>query len=145
MQFLPQFLTSPPKFEGDIFMNTNIALPPLKIRNINIDDLSNEKIDDNFKDINDSESSSSDENSYKSEKEKMIQSLKERNRVAAKKWRKKKEQYLTELEQTNDSLRQQAFHLCLKVKEIGLEVRFLEKEVNYFQVFMAKMMYNPSY
>lgn len=66
--------------------------------------------------------------------------LKERNRMAAQKWRKKKDQYLSELEQTNDNLRQQVLDLSSEAQSLKVENAVLERELQFFQSFMSKIM-----
>lgn len=66
--------------------------------------------------------------------------LKERNRIAAQKWRKKKDHYLGELETANDELRKKAFDLCNKIQLLRVENSVLENELLFFQSFMAKIM-----
>ncbi|KAK8895040.1 hypothetical protein M9Y10_023483 [Tritrichomonas musculus] len=67
--------------------------------------------------------------------------LKERNRIAAQKWRKKKDKYLTELESANDVLRQQALSLCGQMQALRVENKLLEDELQFFQSFMSKIMH----
>jgi hypothetical protein len=66
--------------------------------------------------------------------------LKERNRVAAQKWREKKDRYLLELEGTNDGLRKQALALNTDLLALKVENRTLEEELAFFQGFMSRMM-----
>ena len=71
--------------------------------------------------------------------------LKERNRIAAQKWRKKKDKYLTELESANDVLRQQALSLCGQMQSLRVENKLLEDELQFFQSFMSKIMNAPKH
>jgi hypothetical protein len=66
--------------------------------------------------------------------------IKERNRVAAQKWREKKDQYLLELESSHDVLRKQALELNTELQLLRMENSLLEGELIYFQSFMSKMM-----
>lgn len=66
--------------------------------------------------------------------------LKERNRMAAQKWRNKKEAHLYELEDLNDKLRIEVFNLQSKAKQMMTENRVLENELAFFQKFMSKIM-----
>ena len=66
--------------------------------------------------------------------------LKERNRMAAQKWRNKKEAHLYELEDLNDKLRIEVFNLQSKAKQMMAENRVLENELVFFQKFMSKIM-----
>lgn len=66
--------------------------------------------------------------------------LRERNRVAAQKWRKKKDNYLSDLEATNDQLRTQVFKLNAQAVQLTTENQVLENELKYFQVFVTKVM-----
>jgi hypothetical protein len=66
--------------------------------------------------------------------------LKERNRLAAKKWRLKKDQMLGELEARNDDLRKQALDLVSELQALRVQSRLLEEELGFFQGFMSKMM-----
>ena len=66
--------------------------------------------------------------------------IKERNRLAALKWRRKKDAYLTELEKENDQLRFTALKLKAKVEAMNVENKVLEEELMFFQAFMTKIM-----
>jgi hypothetical protein len=66
--------------------------------------------------------------------------VKERNRVAAQKWRERKDQYLVELESSHDKLRKQALDLNTELQMLSLENTLLEEELVYFQSFMTKIM-----
>ena len=68
--------------------------------------------------------------------------LKERNRIAAQKWRQKKDGYLGELENINDSLREQVFKLQSQTLTLKVENKVLEDELQFFQKFMSKIMSN---
>lgn len=70
-------------------------------------------------------------------------SLKERNRVAAQKWRQKKDRCLADLEETNDRLRKQALQLYIQTRSLNVENKVLEDEIVFFQQFMAKLMSGP--
>lgn len=65
---------------------------------------------------------------------------KARNRIAAKKWREKKDETLYQLEQQNDILRAEALNLRNEALSISTENKVLEDELNYFQTFMTKIM-----
>lgn len=71
--------------------------------------------------------------------------LKERNRLAAAKWRKKKDQYLGELEEANDQLRKQALELLSQAQSLKIENQVLEAELTFFQQFMSKIMSGPKW
>jgi hypothetical protein len=66
--------------------------------------------------------------------------LKERNRLAAKKWRVKKDRLLVDLETENDVLRKQALDILNQVQSLRVQNRLLEEELGFFQGFMSKMM-----
>ncbi|KAK8840341.1 hypothetical protein M9Y10_030899 [Tritrichomonas musculus] len=66
--------------------------------------------------------------------------LKERNRIAARKWRQKKESYLSSLELDNEVLRQKALKLYQEMQSIKIENGFLGKELQYFQDFMSSIL-----
>ena len=66
--------------------------------------------------------------------------LKARNRVAAKKWRDKKDEVLSKLEIANDQLRHEAFKLRNEALSLKTENEILENELNYFQSFMSRIM-----
>lgn len=66
--------------------------------------------------------------------------LRERNRLAAQKWRKKKDQHLAELEELNDQLRKQALELVTQTQLLRAENKVLESELLFFQQFMSKIM-----
>jgi hypothetical protein len=67
---------------------------------------------------------------------------KERNRIAAQKWRDKKDRYLSDLEVKNDDLRKQAFQLNTQLQLLTVENGLLDNELAFFQSLMAKMMKN---
>jgi hypothetical protein len=66
--------------------------------------------------------------------------MRERNRLAAQKWRKKKEGYLTDLEDANDALRQEAFKLANDVHSLRIENGILEEQLNFFHQMMRNMV-----
>jgi hypothetical protein len=66
--------------------------------------------------------------------------LKERNRMAAQRWRERKNHYLVELEGSNDLLRKQALDLTNQLQLLKVENRVLESELAYFQSFMTNMI-----
>jgi len=66
--------------------------------------------------------------------------LKERNRIAAQKWRQKKDGYLGELEASNDDLREQVFNLSSQAASLRVENKVLENELMFFQQFMSRIM-----
>jgi hypothetical protein len=68
--------------------------------------------------------------------------LKTRNRIASKKWREKKNDFLHELEAENEQLRQQAWKLRDDVTTLRAECGILEQELSFFQSFISKIM-NP--
>ena len=65
---------------------------------------------------------------------------KERNRLAAQKWRQKQDGYLGELEDANDDLRAQVYQMQHQVLALKVENKVLEGELQFFQQFMAKIM-----
>ena len=69
--------------------------------------------------------------------------IKERNRLAAQKWRQKKDHYLSELEESNDQLRKQALELSSQIQSLKVENKVLESELLFFQQFMSKVMSAP--
>jgi hypothetical protein len=69
--------------------------------------------------------------------------LKERNRLAAQKWRRKKDKWLTELEIANDGLRKQALNVMSQLQALKVENSMLNEELTFFQSFMTKMMESP--
>jgi hypothetical protein len=68
---------------------------------------------------------------------------KERNRLAAKKWRSKKDMYLGEMESTNDDLRRQALGLASQMHKLRVENKVLEDELGFFQKIVSGMMRIP--
>ncbi|OHT01190.1 hypothetical protein TRFO_32078 [Tritrichomonas foetus] len=66
--------------------------------------------------------------------------LKARNRIAAKKWRDKKDEALATLESANDELRKEALQLRNVVLSLKTETQVLENELRYFQSFMSRIM-----
>jgi hypothetical protein len=66
--------------------------------------------------------------------------LRARNRVAAKKWRDKKDDSLYDLEAKNDRLRAEALELRRQALALQSENHILEEELTFFQSFMAKIM-----
>lgn len=65
---------------------------------------------------------------------------KERNRLAAQKWRAKKDQSLSTLEDENDHLRKSVYDLQSQALQLHVENKILESELQYFQQFMSKIM-----
>jgi hypothetical protein len=63
-----------------------------------------------------------------------------RNRVAAKKWRDKKDEALYQLEATNDRLRQEALSLRNAVRRLQAENQILDDELRFYQSFMTSFM-----
>ena len=59
--------------------------------------------------------------------------LKEKNKIAAKKWRKKKENYLKKLEEVNDLLRNEVVKLYYQSKSLKVEINVFETELWFFQ------------
>lgn len=82
-----------------------------------------------------------DENDQAPSKETEENNLRERNRIAAKKWRMKRDKYLEELEQENDELRKQAFVLYKQMQELRIESEFFNEEIQFFQSFMASIIH----
>jgi hypothetical protein len=66
--------------------------------------------------------------------------LRARNRVAAKKWRDKKDATLYDLEARNDQLRLEALRLRRQAMALQTENQVLEDELKFFQSFMTKIM-----
>jgi hypothetical protein len=66
--------------------------------------------------------------------------LRARNKVAAKKWRDKKDDTLYDLEARNDRLRGEALGLRKELMALKTENRVLEEELRFFQSFMTKIM-----
>ena len=66
--------------------------------------------------------------------------IKERNRIAAKKWRDKKDSLLYELESTNDNLRSRALTLRNESLSLQTENKILKEELSFFQSFMTHIM-----
>lgn len=66
--------------------------------------------------------------------------LKARNRIAAKKWRDRKDEMLAGLEMANDTLRRDALSLRNEVLALQTENQVLEDELRFFQAFMTKIM-----
>ena len=58
--------------------------------------------------------------------------LKEKNKIAAKKWRKKKENYLKKLEEVNDLLRNEVVKLYYQSKSLKVEINVFETELWFF-------------
>jgi hypothetical protein len=69
--------------------------------------------------------------------------LKERNRVAAQKSRERKDRYLSGLEERNHGLRKQAFELGSQLQLLKLETDLLDREFEFFQGLMSKLMGGP--
>ena len=68
--------------------------------------------------------------------------LKERNRIAAQQWRKRKDNYLSELEEKNDSLRKSVLKLQNQIHMLKAENKVLEEDLQFFQNFMHRIMTN---
>jgi hypothetical protein len=69
--------------------------------------------------------------------------LRARNKIAAKKWRDKKDETLTDLEAKNDRLRVEALGLRRELLTLKAENHVLEDELKFFQAFMTKIMQPP--
>lgn len=66
--------------------------------------------------------------------------LREKNRIAAKNWRTKKDKYLANLEATNDDFKRQVISLCCQIKALKVENEFLESELHFFQSLMSSIV-----
>ena len=124
-QYYPQFINTIPQIHE---MNVSYIpyLPPLKPVETN---KSSKQILTNT--IPQTVSSSDSESE-------MEKDLRERNRIAAQKWRQKKEVYLGDLEHKNDQLRQQALQLCNTALALKVQNQVLENELQFFQNFLSK-------
>lgn len=65
-----------------------------------------------------------------------------RNRKAAKKWREKRNESLSQLEALNDKLRNEALKLYSDMKTVRGQNQVLEKEIEFFQKFVSQAMGN---
>jgi putative heme degradation protein len=70
-------------------------------------------------------------------------SMKERNKLAARKWRQKKDKYMIELENTNDALRKQALDMVSSLQALKVANALLQNELNFFQEFMCTVVTPP--
>jgi hypothetical protein len=66
--------------------------------------------------------------------------LRARNRVAAKRWRDKKDDELYNLETTNDQLRREALSFRKQLLVLQTENHVLGDELRFFQSFMTNIM-----
>ena len=167
MQYLHPYIQ--PKFQETVSMPPNMLLPPLKIRQIpampnyiQVPNIVGNQMMPNMSqavpippmmiDSNNLKNSSTEASESETEDEvdndgkigdgRDKKDLKERNRIAAQKWRRKKDKYLSELESANDQLREQALALCGQAQALKVENKLLEDELQFFQSFMSKIM-NP--
>ena len=69
--------------------------------------------------------------------------LKERNRIAAKKLRDKKDKHFNEIEAENDELRIQALRLKKRRDSILVENQVLDRELQFFQRIISTIMDKP--
>jgi hypothetical protein len=67
-------------------------------------------------------------------------SRKEQNRVAAQKWREKKESYRSALEDANEQLRAQAFRFLSQIQELRTENTILEQQLDFFHNLMRAII-----
>jgi hypothetical protein len=67
-------------------------------------------------------------------------SVRERNRVAAQRWREKKNRFITNLEQDNADLRQRAFQSSVELRRLESTNKILEEELAFFQKVVARIM-----
>lgn len=67
-------------------------------------------------------------------------SPKERNRIAAKKWRSKKDAELRSLEAANDQLRTEALSLLGEMNGLRSQGKVLESELAFFQRYLSKIV-----
>ncbi|OHT00853.1 hypothetical protein TRFO_32369 [Tritrichomonas foetus] len=91
---------------------------------------------------NENENEQEDEqyNEYNNEKYKKIENseaIRLKNRIAAKKWREKKNNMLSILEEANDALRCETLRLSRIVLSLCVENRHLEEDISFFQSFMT--------
>lgn len=94
---------------------------------------------DSFLNYNDSDF----ENSDYSDSNKKVdrnESVKIKNRIAAKKFREKKNAGLIKLEMENDFLVREVLNLSYKVLKIKTENKMLEENINFFQSFLHNIM-----
>jgi hypothetical protein len=66
--------------------------------------------------------------------------LRARNRIAAKRWRDKKDDTLYHLESINDQLRREALDFRRQLLMLQTENHMLEDELRFFQSFMTQVM-----
>ena len=79
-------------------------------------------------------------NSKEAELERQKLDHKERNRIAAQKWRAKKDESLQTLEEENDVLRKKVYDLQAQALCLSTENKILDSELQYFQHFMSRIM-----
>jgi hypothetical protein len=60
-----------------------------------------------------------------------------RNRRAASKWRQKNDEYLSKLEEDNNSYRRKAFDMLAQLRGMTLENSVLEEQLSFFQKFVS--------
>jgi hypothetical protein len=72
-------------------------------------------------------------------KEANKEGLRARNRLAAKKWRDRKDETLYQLEATNDQLRQEALRLRAESCALQTLNQVLDDELKFFQSFMLNL------
>jgi hypothetical protein len=63
----------------------------------------------------------------------------EKNRLAARKWRDRKDRYLLELENANDDLRRQVLECSEEIQCLNIANRLLEKELGFFQAVLSRI------
>lgn len=71
--------------------------------------------------------------------------LKERNRVAARKWRSKQNKHLNELENENDELRKNVFDLHCHYLKLQTENKLLDEEISAFQKLLTELVRGPEH
>ena len=69
-----------------------------------------------------------------------IESIRLKNRLAARKFREKRQKMLTKLEEANDSLRAKVYELTKVAIAFQVENTILEKELQFFQATMKTFM-----
>lgn len=77
------------------------------------------------------------ENKDKKNEEEMKNIIKERNRIAANEWRKRRNEYLNQLEIENSELKKQLYSMYHEMKKLQCENNFYDEEIQFFQNFIA--------
>lgn len=83
---------------------------------------------------------SEDQKHVQSKKSDEVESLRLKNRLAARKFREKRHEMMTKLEEANDSLRAKLYELTKTAIRFQVQNSVIERELQFFQTTMKSLM-----